>query len=103
MLEELKWHLAKDQLLKEYNIDVQKEDVEAFAKEVARLQFTQYGLMHIDDQMLTNYANEMLKNEDQLRNIVERVAENKIYEALKGIAKIEQKKISHEDFGKLFK
>ena len=102
MLEELKWHLAKDQLLKEYKIDVQKEDVEAYAKEVARLQFTQYGLMHIDDQYLTNYANEILKNEDQLRNIVERVAENKIYEALKGIAKIEQKKISHEDFGKLF-
>ena len=102
MLEELKWHLAKDQLLKEYKIDVQKEDVEAYAKEVARLQFTQYGLMHIDDQYLTNYANEIHKNEDQLRNIVERVAENKIYEALKGIAKIEQKKISHEDFGKLF-
>lgn len=102
MLEELKWHLAKDQLMKEYKIDVQKEDVEAYAKEVARMQFMQYGLMHIDDQYLTNYANEMLKNENQLRGIVERVAENKIYEALKGVAKIEQKKISHEDFGRLF-
>ena len=102
MLEELKWHLAKDQLMKEYKVDVQKEDVEAYAKEVARMQFMQYGLMHIDDQYLTNYANEMLKQENQLRGIVERVAENKIYEALKGVAKIEQKKISHEEFGKLF-
>ncbi len=102
MLEELKWHLAKDQLMKEYKVDVQKEDVEAYAKEVARMQFMQYGLMHIDDQYLTNYANEMLKQENQLRGIVERVAENKIYEALKGVAKVEQKKISHEDFGKLF-
>lgn len=102
MLEELKWHLAKDQLMKEYKIDVQKEDVEAYAKEVARMQFMQYGLMHVDDQYLTNYANEMLKQENQLRGIVERVAENKIYEALKGVAKIEQKSISHADFGKLF-
>ena len=102
MLEELKWHLAKDQLMKEYNVDVQKEDVEAYAKEVARMQFMQYGLMHIDDQYLTNYANEMLKQENQLRGIVERVAENKIYEALKGVAKIEKKSISHADFGKLF-
>ena len=78
MLEELKWHLAKDQLMKEYKVDVQKEDVEAYAKEVARMQFMQYGLMHIDDQYLTNYANEMLKQENQLRGIVERVAENKI-------------------------
>ena len=103
MLDELKWHLAKDQLMKEYKIDVQKEDVEAYAKEVARLQFTQYGLMHIDDQYLTSYAQEMLKQEDQLRGIVERVVENKIYEALKGIVKVEEKKISHEEFGKLFK
>ena len=102
MLEELKWHLAKDQLMKEYNVDVQKEDVEAYAKEVARMQFMQYGLMHVDDQYLTNYANEMLKQENQLRGIVERVAENKIYEALKGVAKIENKTISHVDFGKLF-
>ena len=102
MLEELKWHLAKDQLMKEYNVNIEKEDVEAYAKEVARMQFMQYGLMHVDDQYLTNYANEMLKQDNQLRGIVERVAENKIYEALKGVAKIEKKKISHADFGKLF-
>jgi trigger factor len=102
MLNELKWHLAKDQLMKEFDIKVEKEDVEAYAKEVAKMQFMQYGLMHVDDQYLTNYANEMLKKEDQLRGIVERVAENKIYEALKGVAKIEEKAISHADFGKLF-
>ena len=37
-----------------------------------------------------------------MRGIVERVADNKVYEALKGVAKIEEKEISHEDFGKLF-
>lgn len=102
MIEELKWHLAKDQLAKEFNIQVEKEDVEAYAKEVAKMQFMQYGLMHVEDQYLTNFAQEMLKKEDQLRGIVERVAENKIYEALKGVAKVEKKAISHEDFGKLF-
>ena len=102
MIDELKWHLAKDQLMKEFNVDVQKEDVEAYAKEVAKMQFMQYGLVHIDDQYLTSYAQEMLKQENQLRGIVERVAENKIYEALKGVAKIEKKSISHADFGKLF-
>ena len=103
MLNELKWHLAKDQLMKEYQIDVQKEDVEGYAKEIAKMQFMQYGLMHVEDEYLTQYANEFLKNEDQLRGIVERVVENKIYDALKGIVKVEAKKISQEDFGKLFK
>ena len=103
MLDELKWHLAKDQLMKEYNINVEKEEVEAFAKRIAQMQFMQYGLMNVEDQMLANYAQEMLKNEDQLRGIVERVIEDKIYETLKGIAKIEPKTVSQEDFDKLFK
>lgn len=102
MLNELKWHLAKDQLMKEYKIDVQKEDVEGYAKEIAKMQFMQYGLMHVEDEYLTQYANEFLKNEDQLRGIVERVVENKIYDALKGIVKVEAKKISQEEFGRLF-
>lgn len=103
MLDELKWQLAKDQLMKEYNIDVQKEEVENFAKRVAKMQFLQYGLMNVDDAMLANYANEMLKNENQLRGIVERVVEDKIFEALKGVVKVEAKTISQEDFDKLFK
>ena len=102
MLDELKWHLAKDQLMKEYNINVEKEEVEAFAKRIAQMQFMQYGLMNVDDAMLDNYAQEMLKQENQLRGIVERLVEDKIYEAIKGIAKIEPKTISQEDFDKLF-
>lgn len=102
MVDELKWHLAKDQLMKKYEIKVEKEDVEAYAKEVAKMQFMQYGLMHVDEQYLNNFAQEMLKKDDQLRGIVERVAENKIYEAIKGVAKMEEVAISHEDFGKLF-
>ena len=103
MIEELKWHLAKDQLMKEYNIDVKKEEVEDFAKRIAKMQFMQYGLMNVEDEMLTNYAQQMLKNDDQLRGIVERLVEDKINEALKGIVKIEPKTVSQEDFDKLFK
>jgi FKBP-type peptidyl-prolyl cis-trans isomerase (trigger factor) len=103
MLDELKWHLAKDQLMKEYKIDVQKEDVEAYAKEIAKMQFMQYGLMNVEEEYLQNYANEFLKNEDQLRGIVERVVENKIYENIRSIVKIEPKTVSQEEFGKLFK
>ena len=103
MLDELKWQLAKDQLMKEYNVNVEKEEVEDFAKRIAKIQFMQYGLMNVDDAMLANYAQEMLKNENQLRGIVERLVEDKLFEALKGVAKIEPKTISQEDFDKLFK
>ena len=103
MLDELKWHLAKDQLMKEYKIDVQKEEVEDFAKRIAKMRFMQYGLMNVEEEMLANYAQEMLKNENQLRGIVERVVEDKIFEAVKAIVKVEPKKVSQEEFDKLFK
>ena len=103
MLEELKWHLAKDQLMKEYNINVEKEEVEEYAKRIAKMQFMQYGLMNVEEEMLANYAQEMLKQENQLRGIVERLVEDKIFAAIKGVAKIEAKTVSQEDFDKLFK
>lgn len=102
MVDELKWHLAKDQLLKHYELKVEKEDVEAYAKQVAKMQFMQYGLMHVDDQYLTSFAERMLKDEDQLRGIVERVSENKIYEAVKKSAKVKTKEVTSEEFNKLF-
>lgn len=102
MLEELKWDLVKDQLVRQLDIKVEKEDVDAYARKVARMQFMQYGLMHIDDQYLDNFAQEMLKKENQLRNIIERVTEEKIYEAEKKIMKVEEKEVSREEFNKLF-
>lgn len=102
MLEDLRWHLAKDLLLKNFDVKVEKEDVEAYAKEVAKMQFMQYGLMHVEDAYLTDFAQNMLKDENQLRTLVDRVADGKIYEAIKSVAKVESKKIGYEDFGKLF-
>lgn len=102
MLEELKWQLVKDQLMKQLDIKVEKEEVEEYAKKVARMQYMQYGLMHVDDQYLTSFAQEMLKRDDQLRAMVERVAEEKIYAAERKIMKVEEKEVSQEEFNKLF-
>ncbi len=101
LLKGLCWDLALDQLLKHYDVKVEKEDIEAFAKNIARMQFLQYGMSNVEDALLTQYANQMLKDEKQLRAIVSRVSENKVYEALKGVVKLKKKAISQEDFNKL--
>lgn len=101
-LDQLRWQLAKDQLAEHFQVKVEPADVQNYAKEVARMQFLQYGMSHVEDQYLEQFAADMLKDENQTRGIYERVQENKIYEALKAVVKLEEKKISHEDFGKLF-
>lgn len=102
MLDQLRWQLAKDQLAEQFAVKVEADDVKAYAKEIARMQFMQYGMSHVEDQYLESFAADMLKDEKQARGIYERVQENKIYEGLKGAVKLETKAISHEDFGKLF-
>ncbi|MBQ0035076.1 MAG: trigger factor [Bacteroidales bacterium] len=101
-LDQLRWQLAKDQLAEQFEVKVDAADVKAYAKEIAKMQFMQYGMSHVEDQYLESFATDMLKDENQARGIYDRVQENKIYEALKSVVKLETKEISHEDFGKLF-
>lgn len=102
MIIDLKWQLIKDKLAKINEVKVENEDVEAYAKQIAKAQFAQYGMVGLDDAILDNYAKDMLKKEDQLKNIIERVAENKILASVKDAVKLTEKEISIEDFNKLF-
>lgn len=101
-MDSLRWQLASDQLAKHFEVKVEQADVMAYAKEMARMQFLQYGLSNVEDQYLESFAQDMMKDEKQLRGIAERCMENKIFEALKSVVKLETKSISHEEFGKLF-
>lgn len=102
MLDELKWHLAKEKIAKENKLEVEPAEVENYAKQMAKMQFSQYGLTGIDDSILDNYAKDMMKKEDQLKGLIERVLENKVFDTIKKTAKLDTKKISIDDFNKLF-
>ena len=101
-IEGLTWHLIKEQLVKANNIKVDDKEVNAMAKEATRAQFAQYGMMNIPDEMLENYAKEMLKKEGTVDNLVNRVIENKIAAAAKTQVKLDNKTVTVEEFNKLF-
>jgi len=44
----------------------------------------------------------MMKKEETLRNIIEKVAEEKVLAAIKGSVKLENKEITIEEFNKMF-
>ncbi len=102
MVEELKWHLIKEKVAKDKEIKVEEADLTAFAKKAAQAQFAQYGMMGIPDEMLENYAKEMLKKEDAIRNMADRVMDEKILTIIKSSIKLNTKKISLDDFNKMF-
>jgi len=102
MIEDLKWQLIKDKLAKKGEIKIEHADVLDFAKKIARSQFAQYGMVGMGEDIIENYAQDILKKEDTRKNIVERVAEVKIFDAVKSMVKLDKKEISIDEFNKMF-
>ena len=101
-IEELTWHLIKEQLVKANDIKVEQGDITEMAKEATRAQFAQYGMLNVPEELLDNYAKEMLKKKGSVEGLVNRVIESKLALALKEQVTLENKPISAADFNKMF-
>ena len=101
-LEDLKWQLIRNSIIKGYDLKIEEADVVEYAKKSARMQFMQYGLNNVPDEHLENYAREMVQKEDQRRQMAEGAINDKVMAFIKEAVKIEEKEISREDFNKLF-
>ena len=101
-VEELTWHLIKEQLVKDNEIKVEQEDVINMAKDATKAQFAQYGMMTVPEDILENYAQEMLKKKENVDGLVGRVVEAKLATALKAKVILNNKTVSMEEFNKMF-
>ena len=99
--EDLKFHLSKEKIVKEQDIKIENTDVEAFAAEVAKAQFAQYGMSNVPADIFENYVKRMLDDQNTVRNMYDQVVENKVMDWLKQTVKVNEKNISSKDFEKL--
>ncbi len=102
-LEELTWHLIKEQLTENFGIKVEEADLLAIAKDNTRMQFAQYGMMSLPEEMLENYAKEMLKKKEKVEGLVNRAIEDKLAAALKAKVTLNNKEVSMDEFNGLLK
>lgn len=100
-LDMLTWDLAKNQLAVAAEIKVEDKDVEAAAEEMARMQFAQYGMSNVPEEYVKNYAKELLKKEETVRQMADRALDQKLIEKLKNVVKLDHKEISLDDFNKM--
>ena len=100
-IKELTWHLIKEQLVAATGIKIGDDDVKQAAKEAARAQFAQYGMSNVPEEYLDNYAGEMLKKQENAQGFVDRAIDVKLTEALMKVVKLNEKKVSLDEFNKL--
>ena len=102
MIKSLQFHLIKEQLVKMSEVKLEEEDLKTQARKVVKAQFAQYGMMTIPDDLLDNYAAEMLKKQDSIRNLVDAALEEKVAGWLKEQVTLDPKEVTYEAFQKLF-
>ena len=98
---DLKWQLIKDKIVKDNELQITEDDVRALAKEMALMQFRQYGLNNVGDEHLESYANHMLQNAEERRKLVSRKQEDVIIAKIKEKVKLTQKSIGYDEFNKM--
>ena len=100
-IKELTWHLIKEQLVAANEIKIDDAEVKQAAVEQARAQFAQYGMTNIPDEYLENYAQEMMKKQENVQGLVDRAVDMKLTQTLKGVVKLNEKTVSLDEFNKL--
>ena len=102
-IKQLEWHLIKEQLVKAAEVKVEDPDIREAAKEMARMQFAQYGMTSIPEEYIENYANELLKKREAVDNFVERAIDVKLAAALKNTVTLNEKEITLDEFNEMMK
>jgi trigger factor len=100
--DDLKWQLIKDQIIRDNELKVEESEILDAAKEVTAAQFAQYGLANLPDEQLEQYAQEILKKDNERRNLYEKKFEDKVVALIKDSVKLDNKEITIEDFKKLW-
>ena len=95
------WNYLQKHFIKEGNLNVTAEEAEAEAKEFARAQFMQYGMPSAPDEMVDNFAKQILANKEQSQKIYEKLYELKVVDYVKSKIKVTTKTVTSEEFAKL--
>ena len=100
-LGDFRWQLVRGYLMKKFELKVEDMDRLEAAKAYAAYQYAMYGMGNVPEELLTDAAVQMLKDERQMRNIEENVENEKVIAAVKEKITLEGKKISEEKFREL--
>jgi trigger factor len=100
---DLKWQLIKDKISKENEITVSEEEVRAFAIQMARAQYNQYGIYDIPEEQLESFGKRILSKPEESERIYKRLNESKVIGVIKDKVTLLEKEVSQEEYNEMTK
>ena len=95
------WNYLQKHFITEGDLKVSADEAKAEAMTFAQMQFAQYGMPSAPQDMLENFAKQIMDNKEQLQKIYEKLYEEKVVEYIRSKVKVTEKAISADDFAKL--
>lgn len=95
------WNYIQRQIINSEKITVSEEEAAAEAKDLAAMQFAQYGMPNAPEDMLENFAKNILENKDQKQHIYEKLYEQKVIAYVRSQIKVTEKAVSADEFAEL--
>ena len=94
----LRYQLIESKLMQEHELQITREEVEAFAKDLIKKQMVQYGRTDIQEEELTEIAGRILGNQEEVKRISDQVMSEKMRQLFLKKGNIKVKKLSYHNF-----
>ena len=92
------WEVIQSKLHEMFEVKVEDDDMLNAARMRAAQQFAAYGMTNIDDEVITNYAKQMLSDQKFARNLYGRLIEFKLYQAIEDAITLDKKEVTLDEF-----
>lgn len=102
-IQDLKWQLIKDSIIKNNELKVENQEIEAFAKQMARAQYNQYGIFDIPDEQLDSFAKMILEKQEETERIYKKLFEDKVVATVKDKVSLDESEVSQKEFEEMMK
>ena len=102
-INDLKWQLIKETIIKNNDITVTTEETKAFAIQLARAQYNQYGIFDIPEEQLESFAKMILEKPEEGERINKRIYEDKVIKVVKEKVTTIETEVSQEEFNEMMK
>ena len=94
----IKYQLIEAKIAKDNDIKIEVEDVKQVAKEKIRMQMMQFGQQDFPEDQMDPIIQNLMSNEEQVRQFSEEVMVQKLLELYKDKMEVEEKDVTYKDF-----
>lgn len=98
----MRYQLIEGKLIQDYKLQVQFEDLKAYAMEMIKGQMAQFGQLNPSEKELEDIAARILSNKEEVKRLSEQLMSQKLLSLYKTQANLKTKEITYDDFVKEF-